>query len=503
MAVRAALGAGRQRLVRQLMTESMLLALVGAAAGLLLAKWGMAALLHLAPKGLLPLVGSAALDGTALTLTIAVAVVTGLVFGLLPALHLGGDVAAALRSGARGARSHHMTARTRAGIVVTEVALAVTLLVGAGLLLRSFQHLLSVDPGFRPDGVLTFRISLPERSYGNDTTQRAFVTALASRLHALPGVTQAAVATGLPMDGSDFTLAFAVKGRPPLPPNDQPSTQLLSASPEFFGAMGIPLVRGRLYTRDAQPGTPKEVVVSREFARRFFAHEDPIGQYIDLGWRVDGDRRGGTIVGVVGDVKQVALDQEMPPLLYLPYAQAPQPNLRVVLRASVPPSTLERPARAVLHDVDRELPMFAVRSLSDYIAGSLEPQRFYATIVTVFAVVALLLAAIGLYGVIAYAVSQRAHELGVRVALGATDRRIAGMVVWQGLTLSLAGVAVGIVAAVIVTRVLGALLFGVSALDPVTFVAVLVLLVVVAVVASYVPARRASRVDPLIAMRGD
>jgi len=502
MAVRTALGADRARLVRQLVTESMLLSLLGAAAGLLLARWGMAALLRLAPPDL-PRVGTATIDGTALVFTIGIAVVTGLVFGLLPAAHIHGDLASALRAGLRGTRTRHLTARTRGGIVVAEVALAVTLLVGAGLLLRSFQHLLAVDPGFRPDGVLTFRVSLPERSYASDTAQRAFVDGLDARLHALPGVRQAAIATALPLDGSDFTLSFTIHGRAPVSPNDEPATQVVSATPEFFATMGIPVLRGRLFSRDAQPGTPKEVVVSREFVRRFFSNEDPIGHYLDLGWSVDGDRKGGTIVGVVGGVKQVALDQETPPLLYLPYAQAPMWNLRVVLRGSVPPASLTNPARGAVHEIDRELPVFALRTLTEYVAQSIGPQRFYATVVAVFAAVALILAAIGLYGVIAYSVSQRAHELGVRVALGATGQRIAGMVVGQGLMLTLAGVAIGVLAATLVSRLLASLLFGVGALDPLTFGLVLVVLAAVAVVASYVPARRAARVDPLIAMRGE
>jgi putative ABC transport system permease protein len=275
------------------------------------------------------------------------------------------------------------------------------------------------------------------------------------------------------------------------------------ATPDFLDAMGIPVARGRNYTRDAQPGTPKEVVVSREFVRRFFPNEEPLGQYINLGWSENGDRRGGTIVGVVGDVKQGALNQETQPLLYLPYAQAPVENLRIVARTNLPPVSLTKSVRAAVREVDRELPVFAIRPLDDYVATSIGPQRFYATLVGIFAAVALALAAVGLYGVIAYAVSQRTHELGVRVALGATSQRIASMVVKQGLGLTIGGAAVGVVAAVLMTRVLSALLYGVSALDPVTFAVVLFVLLAVATVASYVPARRAARVDPLVAMRGD
>jgi putative ABC transport system permease protein len=267
--------------------------------------------------------------------------------------------------------------------------------------------------------------------------------------------------------------------------------------------MGIPIQRGTVFTRDAQPGTPKQIVVSREFVRRFFPNEDPLGHVIELEWSRDGDRRGGTIIGVVGDVKQGALDQETPPLLYVPYAQAPLSALRVVLFTRIPPASLTTPVRTAVREIDRELPVFSARPLEEYLSTSIGPQRFYATLVGIFALVALTLAAIGLYGVIAYAVSQRMHELGVRVALGATGQRVAAMVLRQGLLLTSGGVLLGIVAAILVTRVLQTLLFGVSALDPLTFGLVLLLLLGVAAVASYVPARRAARVDPLIAMRGD
>ncbi|MFL5612842.1 MAG: ADOP family duplicated permease [Gemmatimonadaceae bacterium] len=502
MAVRTALGAGRRRLVRQLVTESVLLSLIGGVAGLLLATWGMKALLQLAPPNL-PRVGGAAIDATALVITLLVTVVTGLVFGLLPATHIGQDVASALRAGARGTRTRHASTKARNAIVVAEVALAVTLLVGAGLLLRSFQRLLSVDPGFRPDDVLTFRVSLPPRTYASDTALRNFVSALDERLSALPGVRQAGISSGLPLDGSDFTLSFSVRGRAPVQKNEEPDAQVVSATPAFFDAIGIPLRRGRFYTREAQPGSPKEIVVSQEFVRRYFPNEDPLGRYVDLGWSVDGDRRGGTIIGIVGDVKQGALDRDTPPIVYIPYAQAPLENLRVSLRTSVPPLGLTKPARAAVRDLDRELPVFAIRPLAEYVSAAVAPQRFYAMLVGIFAMVALTLAAVGLYGVIAYAVSQRMHELGVRVALGATAQRIATMVVSEGLKLTLGGSLVGVVAAALLTRVLSALLFGVGALDPLTFAVVLLLLLAVAMLASYVPARRAARADPLSAMRGD
>lgn len=502
MAIRTALGAGRSRLVRQMVTESVTLSLLGAACGLLLAKWGMAVLLRFAPAEL-PRVSDARIDGWALFVTLLVALITGLVFGLLPIARTDrGNLGVALRAGGRGTRSHQGSSRARRAIVVAEVALAVTLLVGAGLLLRSFRRLLAVDPGFRPDSALTFRVRLPETSYASDTSVRHFVDALDARLHAIPGVRVAGMSNALPLDGSDFTLSFQVRGRPPVPENQQPSAQIIVVTPGFFPAMGMTASRGRLFDRNDRVGGPKVALVSREFARRHFPNEDPIGKYVDLGWRVDGEGRGGMIVGIVGDVKQMALERDAPPTLYLPMDQASRSSLRVVLRTSVTPASVTSAVRAAVKEVDRELPVFAVRPLEEYVSEAMGPQRFYAVIVALFAGVALLLAAVGLYGVIAYAVSQRTHELGVRVALGATRRHIGRIVVMQGLVLSLVGAVVGIAAALVVGRVIGSLLFGVTAADPLTFAAVIVVLLAVAVIASYVPARRAARVDPLIAMRG-
>ena len=503
MAIRTALGAGRSRLVRQLVTESVVLSLLGAGLGLLLARLGMTALLRLAPSDL-PRLGDARVDGIALLVTIGVALATGLLFGLLPVVQAGQhDVASALRAGSRGARTRQTANRMRRAIVVAEVALAVTLLVGAGLLLRSFQRLLTVDPGFRPEGALTFRVSLPERNYPSDTAVRNFVNALDARLHAIPGVRFAGMSNALPLDGSDFTISFQVRGRAPLPETQQPDAQIITVTPAFFPAMEMRAARGRLFDRNDRVGAPQVAVISREFGTRYFPNEDPLGKYIDLGWRVDGVRRGGTIVGVLDDVKQRALDQAAPPALYLPIDQAARPSLRIVLRTTVEPTSVTNAVRAAVKEIDRELPVFAVRPLEQYVASAIGPPRFYATIVGLFAGVALTLAAIGLYGVIAYAVSQRTHELGVRVALGATREHISRMVVGQGLFLTLSGAMVGVAAALALSRVIGSLLFGVSAADPLTFAGVLLLLLVVAALASYVPARRAARIDPLVAMRGE
>jgi putative ABC transport system permease protein len=351
--------------------------------------------------------------------------------------------------------------------------------------------------------VLTFRVSLPGRTYPTDTAQWNFAAALEEHLRAIPGVRTAALSSALPLDGSDFTIAFHIRGRPKPPEKDMPSAQITSATPEFFSALGIPLLRGRAFARDDRAGAPRVAIASQSFVRKYFSKEDPVGQYVELGWTRDGVQQGGEIVGIVGDVKQYGLEQAAPPILYLPYTQTPRPSLRAILRTAVPPEGVAPAARAAVRETDRELPVFAMREMREYLSESVESRRFYALLVGLFAAVALALAAVGLYGVMAYAVTQRTHELGVRVALGATGERISRMVVGQGIALTLGGVALGIAAALVLSRVIGSLLFGVSRADPVTFASVLGTLVLVATLASYVPARRAARVDPLIAMRGE
>jgi putative ABC transport system permease protein len=294
-----------------------------------------------------------------------------------------------------------------------------------------------------------------------------------------------------------------VSGRPPLPPTQQPSSQIIVATSGYFTALGMSVVRGRAFTPDDREGAPHVLVVNREFAKRFFPNGDPIGEHVGLGWVVDSVRQGGQIVGIVADTKQTGLDQETPPLIYVPFAQSPVANLRWSVRTAVPPATVTAAVRAAVRATDRELPIFDVQTLDEYVSASVGPQRFYTLLISLFAGVALALAAVGLYGVIAYAVSQRTHELGVRVALGATGQSIARMVVGQGINMTVAGVVIGLTAAFAVTRVLSSLLFGVSAADPLTFGGVALLLVAVAAAASYLPARRAARVDPLVAMRGD
>ena len=503
MAIRTALGAGRSRLVRQLVTESMLLSIVGAAAGVAFAKWGMGVLIAMAPADL-PRVKTAAIDGAALAATAGAALVIGLLFGVLPAVQTSaGDLAIALRAGARGARTRRQANRTKRFIVAAEVALAVTLLTGAGLLIRSFRELMAVNPGFQPDHIMTMRVLLPGKTYDTMPKIANFARQLGSRAAALPGVRAAALGNAVPLDGTSFWLSFVVRGSPPVRPSDQPSASVRIVTPNYFSVLGTPLLRGRAFAADDRANAPRVAIVNQTFVKRFMANEDPIGKYVEIGWTIDGVRQGGQIVGVVGDVRDDALNADVDPTFYLPFDQTPVEGIAITARTAAPPASITSALRGVVRDLDPTLPVYDVQTMEQHVAASVSRQRFYATLLGVFAAVALVLAAVGLYGVIAYAVSQRTHELGVRVALGATGTRISRMVIGEGVILTAVGVIVGLVASLGGARIIAKLLYNVKSSDPVTFVGVALLLGVVAACASYIPARRAARVDPLVAMRGD
>ena len=502
MAIRTALGAGRGRLVRQLLTESVLLSLAGSAVGIGVAKLGMHEMLGRAPQNL-PLVGTASIDGRTLALTAIIALITGIAFGILPALQVGNhDLATALRAGARGTRTRPSANRAKQVIVVAEVALAVTLLTGAGLLLHSFAKLLSVDPGFRPEGVISMKVALPGRTY-DSTATRNFIRAMEERARALPGAKDVALANFIPLDGSSYGFSFTIRGRPPIRPSDQPSTEVRQVTADFFSTMGMPVQRGRSIATSDQPGTAKVLVVNQTLAKRFFPNEDAVGQSISLGWGEDTTGEVRQIVGVVGDVRGAALEDAPEPTVYVPIMQAPYSNLSILVRTNAEPSSLAAPLRAIMRELDHEVPVYSVQTMEERVASSVGRQKFYATLIAIFAGVALVLSAVGLYGVIAYAVSQRTHELGVRVALGATGDRISRMVIGEGLALTAVGVVIGIGGSLLAGKLVTSLLFGVNALDPATIAGVIAVLGAVAAVASWLPARRAARVDPLTAMRGD
>jgi len=504
LAVRTALGAGRFRLMRQLLTESLTLSLLGGAAGILLAAFSLDGLLALQPQGV-PRLAEVRVDRAVVAFAALLSVLTGLMFGVFPALQMTKrPTAESLREGSRGVlagRGHRM----RSGLVIGQMALAMMLLAGAGLLLRSFTQLRSVDPGFRSENVLTFRLSLPDSAYKDDAARLAFHDRLMTRLAALPGVRTAAGIMGIPLGGIRFNLSFEVKGRPPLPPAQQPSMEIRVVTPEYFRAMGIPVVRGRTFEARDGAGGPQVALISEAAARRHFPGEDPLGKFITLGWgRGEGKPKvGGEIVGVVGDVKDRGLAQAKAPEMYVPYAQVPTDTMDLVLRTHVAPRSLVPAVERAVRELDPELPVARVATLDEVVARSISEPRFYMVLLGAFAAMAVFLAALGIFGVLSYSVVQRSREIGIRVALGAHPRDVLRMVLGHAASLALVGVLGGLVGAVVFSRAIGSLLFELSPTDPLTLGSMAVLLASVALLASYLPARRATRLDPLIALRSE
>jgi predicted permease len=503
LAVRTAIGAGRWRLARQLLTEALVLGLAGGAAGLMVAVWGTRLLLELQP-GDLPRAAEVGVDWSVAGFAAGVSILASLLFGSVPALRASRrDPGDALREAGRGL--HGGQGRLGPGLVVAEVALAVTLLVGAGLLIRSFVQLRRVDPGFQTASALTFRISLPESSYSEEARRSAFYQDLVERLSALPGVRAAGATAGLPLSGVRFNLSFEVEGRPKLSPAQQPSMEIRVVSPEYFEAIGMPVLAGRGFTPQDVDGAPPVMVLSRSAVRRFFPGEDALGKSITLGWRRPAGRpnAGGTVVGIVGDVKDRGLAEEHPPEAYLAHAQLPLLNMDLVLRAATDPMASAAAAIKTVHGLDPELPVTRVRTLEQIVSRSIATPRFYAQLLAFFAASALLLAALGVFGVLSYAVSRRSREIGVRVALGARPGDVLRMVLGQALRLAALGLLLGAVAAAALSRALVSLLFELSPTDPATFAAVALVLAGAALLAATLPARRAARLDPLQALRSE
>jgi putative ABC transport system permease protein len=504
MAVRTALGAGRGRLVRQLLTESVLLSLFGAAFGLLLAVWGVELLVSLKPEGI-PRLDNVRIDATVILFTIGIGVVTGVLFGLVPAFTTTRGLSASLKEGGRGAVTGRGATRVRGVLVVAELALAVMLLAGAGLLMRSFMKLQAVDPGFRPEQALTFELTLPDARYAEDPARIGFFDQLLPRLRALPGVRSAAAVMGLPLSGLDFIISFEVEGRPPVPPAQQPAMQVRVATPNYFSTIGVPIVRGRGFTDDDRLGTQKVVVITEAAARQFFPGEDPIGRTIKLGWgRGPGKpRAGGMVVGIIGNMRDQGLSEANPPQIYMPLRQWPVSFMAVVMKTAVPPASLAEAARSQVLAIDPNLPLSNVSTLDAIVAKSISQQRFYMLLLAIFAGVALVLAAIGIFGVLSYAVSQRTREIGIRMALGAQGGSVIGLIVRQAMLLVVAGVTAGTILALFLSQTMSKMLFSITPSDPTTFVSVAAVLAIVALFASYLPARRATRVDPIVALRAE
>ena len=506
MAIRAALGAGRARLVRQLLTESLLLSFVGAVLGLLAAVWGIDALVAISPDTL-PRAAEVALDARVLAFTVAIALVTGVGFGLAPALAgTRPDLGDALKDGTRGTSSSR--GRLRKALVVAEVASAMVLLVGTGLMLRGFVKLRAVDPGIRAEHVLTLRASLPapngEYTDADRARWAAWFDRAAKRLAQLPGVRAVGSANVLPFDGNSSDRSFDIENYVPPSPALVPDNETREVLPGYFDALGIPLVRGRMLSDADDHDAPGAVVINEAMARRYWpSGEDPIGRRVRL--RARGKtQEWSTIVGIVGDVRGFGLDKPVRAEMYFPYAQMRRlPSQAIVMRVDGDPAAMVNAARTALAELDPSQPIFDVRPMSELVAASLAQRRFALMLMLVFAAVALLLAAVGIYGVMSYTVAQRTQEIGIRVALGASPAGVLWMVVRDGMKLVALGLGVGLVAAVALTRLVASMLYGVSATDVPTFIAIAAVLAAVALVAIVIPARRATRVDPMLALRAD
>ncbi|MFL6208617.1 MAG: ADOP family duplicated permease [Pyrinomonadaceae bacterium] len=501
IAVRVALGASRLRLLRQFLTESLLLAGLGGLVGLLLSLWGVHLLKAFIPENISQ-AKAITVDARVLIFTLAVSLLTGLIFGLAPAtqasnFNLNETLKEGGRDSATGSRGH----RIRALLVVAEVAVALVLLIGAGLLINSFLRLHNVDPGFRADHLLTMQIALPKQKYPDQTHRSVFYDELLRRVEALPGVQSAGVTTNLPLYPQGNSIGITIEGRPAPAPGQELIVATRVVSPHYFQTMGIQLLRGRGFSEQDKADAPGAVVISETMARRFWPGEDPTGKRICPG-RPESPEDWMTIVGVVRDVRQFGLAAELKPQMYLSYAQAGFFAPRdLVVKTSVDPLGLAATVRANVWAVDKEQPVSDIRTMEEILSESVARQRFSTLLLGAFAALALVLAAVGLYGVMSYSVAQRTHEIGVRMALGAQTRDVLKLVVGQGLKLVLVGVLIGLAAAFVLTRVMASLLFGVSATDPVTFITISLVLLSVAVLASYIPARRATKVDPLIALR--
>jgi putative ABC transport system permease protein len=498
VAVRAALGASRWRIVRQLLAESVLLAALGGGAGLLLAAWGVDILVGLDPAGVRR-VGEVGLDAGVLAFTVALSLATGLLFGLAPALQASKtDFVETLKEGGRSTGGGPGRSRLRGALVVSEVALTLVLLVGAGLLVKSFARLLEVDPGLDPRGVLTLDLSLPPAKYAERHQIAAFYQQLLAEVAALPGVETAGAVSVLPLAGDDNSNFVQIEGRPPLPPGQALRAGRRNVSTDYFNALRIPLKAGRGIAPSDAADAPPVAVINEAMARSFFAGEDPLGKRL----RTGGDKSPWvTVVGVVGDVRHRGLEVDTRPEMFFPHAQSPSRQMTLAVRTAGDPVSLVGPVRERVRAVDQDQPVGNVKTMETWVAESVASRRFSVLLLGVFALVAAALAAVGIYGVVSYGVAQRTHELGLRIALGARPRDVLRLVIRQGMRMTLIGAALGLAAALALTRVMSGLLYGVTATDPVVYAGVALLLVGVALLACYVPARRATKVDPMEALR--
>jgi putative ABC transport system permease protein len=501
-AIREALGSGRGRLMRQALTESVLLGGFGGAAGVLLAAWGVRFLVEMWPSSM-PRLFAAKVDGPVLEFTAALSLIAGLLFGLIPAFQASrSGLNEALKETSQRSTEGGGRRRTRAALVVAETALACMLLVGAGLALKSFARLSRVDPGFNAENVLTLNISLPGRKYNEDSKISAFYRELLDRVRTLPGVQSAGAVTDLPLAGST-TGDFTIDGRPPFPEGQEPIAEKEIVTPGYFEIMQTPMIQGRSFSAEDGPDAAKVAIITESLARQFWPHQNPVGQHIDVGFGhhlPNGQRDWQQIIGVVHNVRFQSLDQPSGYGLYLCSLQYPA-SMALVVRTAGDPMQLASSVRKQVFAVDPEQPVYGVNSMDQIVADSVASRRAATFLMAAFAILATLLAAIGIYGVFSYSVSLRTHEVGIRMAFGARAADVLEMIAAQGLSLAIAGVTLGSLGALALTRFMTSLLYGVRPTDVATFFLAALLLTVVALAACYIPARRATKVDPMVALR--
>jgi putative ABC transport system permease protein len=505
IAVRTALGAGRGRLFRQLLTESVLLAFAGGIAGVLLGSWGLQVLLAATPDNLAR-VDAVRIDASVLLFSAALTLTTGIIFGVAPALQVSRpDLNETLkeggRSGTKGAKAQHV----RSALVVAQVALSLVLLVGAGLMLRSFAELQATSPGLDPTNVVAAGVTLPGARYSDLDARRQFIRRVIDRLEATPGVESAATVTPLPLSMNGWQTSFLVEGFPEPEPGKFPTNDIARITPNYFRTMGIRLLRGRPFTWQDTENAPLVAIIDETFADTWFANQDPIGRRIKInaGHPVPGmpPPPWVTVVGVVNHVKNYGIDQESRVEVYVPYTQATLSQATLVVKGSGDTAAVGAAIKQAVREADPTLPVFTIRTMEEYLERTLTSKRLMMLLLALFAAVALTLAAVGLYGVMSYGVAQRTSEIGIRMALGAHPRDVLRLVIGHGMVLTACGLVLGLAGAYWLTRVIETLLFGVSANDAATFAGVAALLAVVAFLATWIPARRAARVDPLVALR--
>lgn len=501
IAIRAALGASRGRIIGQLMTESLILALVGGAAGLALASWGLVALITYGPSEV-PRLQDVRLDNTVLAFTVGVSMLTGILFGLIPALQVSkSGQSGTLKEGALGSTDAGGKSRMRSALIVTEVALSLMLLVGAGLLINTFVRLLKTDAGFDPRGVLALDVPLSRTKYTKPEQRSAAFQQLVEKMKSVPGVREVSLVSNVPLSDLDSEISFNIAGRPPYRPGEELAADDTTVSPNYFRTMNIALLRGRDFTEQDTLNSPHVIIVSNSFVRRFFPGEDPLGKQILM----DGDGQPPReIVGVVNDVRRNGLDVDVEPEMYVSQWQTPERRLNVMLKTDAPnPAQLTQAARQAVREFDPNQIIWRIQTLDEMLSKSVAPRRFNMMLLGVFAGVALVLAAVGLYGVMSYSVNWRTNEIGIRMALGARASNVIGLVLREGMIMTLIGLALGLAGALALSRLLTTLLYGVSPRDPFTFAGVSIVLLLVALVACLIPAMRATKVDPLVALRAE